>query len=125
MRDEKFKTLPFTGAKLVKLRFCGNGNDSEVTLEAAGGRRTVIPLNDARMDLSLTGPISIQTKGWGDTAVVWEIAPTQEQPVIIEQAAICFPGNEDEDWIESWRSYERTGTLDWAVALRLKLVGKA
>ena len=73
------------------------------------------------MDLSLSGPIAITTRGWGDTAIIWEIAPTPGQRVRIEEAAIAFPGSREE-WEEALRSYERTRTLNWAVALRLKLV---
>ncbi len=121
MRNEQFESLPFVGARLVRLRFCGNGKDSEVTLEAAGSRKAIIPLSDARVDLSLSGPISITTRGWGDTETVWEIVPTPEQFVRIEEAAIGFQGIENE-WAEALHSYKQTGTLNWAVTLRLKLV---
>ena len=116
-----YEPLPLVGAQLVKLRFCGNGKDSGVTIETSGNRTAVIHLSDARMDLSLAGPVSITTKGRGDTAIVLEIAPTREQCVRIEEAAIAFPGGED-DLREILQSYERTGTLGWAGALRLKLV---
>jgi hypothetical protein len=39
------KTLPFQGATLVKLSFCGNGKDSEATIEVEGLPKTVIPLS--------------------------------------------------------------------------------
>ena len=123
MLTEQFESLPLVGARLVKLRFCGNGKDSEVTLEAEGNRKTIIPLSGARVDLSLSGAITIATRAWGDTAIVWEIAPTPEQVVTIEEAAIGFSGRRDE-WEDSLRSYERTGTLNSAVALRLKLVAR-
>jgi hypothetical protein len=48
----------------------------------------VIPLNDARLDLTLSGPISIACEGWGDTAVVWQIAPTPDQSITLEDAAV-------------------------------------
>ena len=122
MAGKKLKSLPLAGAQLIKLRFCGNGKDSEVTIETAGNRTAVIPLDDARIDWTLSGPISIASEGWGDTAVVWEIAPTPDQPITIEDAAIDdFPGSSNE-WGEALRSYERTGTFSWAVALRLTLI---
>ena len=120
MCNEKYEPLPLVGAQLVKLRFCGNGKDSEVTIETAGNRTALIPLNDAKVDLSLSGLISITTEGWGDTAILWEIVPAKGQCISIVEAAIACPGCEDE-WQEILRSYERTGTLHWAVALRLKL----
>ena len=76
MAGMKLKSLPLAGAQLIKLRFCGNGKDSEVTIETAGNRTAVIPLSDARVELTLSGPIPISSEGWGDTAVVWEIATT-------------------------------------------------
>ena len=38
MAGKKLKSLPLAGAQLIKLRFCGNGKDSEVTIETAGNR---------------------------------------------------------------------------------------
>lgn len=122
MAGTKLKSLPLARARLIKLRFCGNGKDSEVTIETEGNRTAVIPLNDARLDLTLSGPISIASEGCGDTAVVWAIAPTPHQSITIEDAAVDdFPGSSNE-WEEALRSYERTGTFSWAVELRLKLV---
>lgn len=121
MTRMKYRSFPLAGAQLIKLRFCGNGKDSEVTIETAGNRTVVIPLTDARLDLTLLGPISITSKGWGDTAIVWEIAATPDQSITIEDAAVdAFPGAGDE-WEEALRSCERTGTFRWAVALRLTL----
>jgi hypothetical protein len=121
MAGKTFKSLPLAGAQLIKVRFCGNGKDSEVTIQTTGNRTAVIPLTDARIDLTLSGPISIASKGWGDTAVVWEIAPTPDQSITIQDAAVdAFPDSSDE-WEEALRCYEQTGTFDWAVALRLKL----
>jgi hypothetical protein len=120
MAIRQFDSLPIVGEQLVKLRFCGNGKDSEVTIETAGQRKSVIPLSDAEMDLRLSGRISIAAKGWGDTAITWEIAPRPEQCIRIEEAAVGFQGDRSE-WKEALRSYERTGTFHWAVALRLKL----
>ena len=122
MAQNKFKSLPLAGAQLIKLRFCGNGKDSEVTIETAGNRTAVIPLSDARIDLTLSGPISIASKGWGDTAVVWEIAPAPDQSITIKDAVINdFPDSSNE-WDEALRTYEQTGTFNWAVALRLTLI---
>jgi hypothetical protein len=122
MREKNLKSLPLAGAELIKLRFCGNGKDSEVTIETAGNRTAVIPLNDARIDLTLSGAISVALKGWGDTAVVWDIAPTPDQCITLEEAAVVdFPGS-NEEWNEVMLSCEHQGTLGWAVALRLKLI---
>jgi hypothetical protein len=121
MAGKKLKSLPLAGAQL-KLRFSANGKDSEVTIETAGNQTAVIPLSDARIDLTLSGPISISSEGWGDTPVVWEIAPTPDQSITIEAAAVDdFPGSST-DWKEALRYLERTGTFDWAVALRLELI---
>ncbi len=121
MAGKKLKSLPLAGAQLIKLRFYGNGKDSEVSIETAGKRTAVIPLSDARIDLTLLGPISIASEGWGDTGVAWMIAPTPGQLLRIEDATVDdFPGTSNE-WKEALRLFERTGTFKWAVALRLKL----
>ena len=122
MTRKNLKPLPLAGAQLIKLRFCGNGKDSEVTIETAGNRTAVIPLSDARIDMTLSGPISISCKGWGDTAVAWEIVSTRGQSITIKDAAIDgFPGSSTE-WKEALSYLEEAGTFDWAVALRLELV---
>jgi hypothetical protein len=122
MAGNKLTPLPLAGAQLIKLRFCGNGKDAEVTIETAGNRKAVIPLDYARLDLRLSGRISIACKGWGDTAVAWEVAPAPDQSITIVEAAVDdFPGTSNE-WEEALRSYECKGTFLWAVALRLNLI---
>lgn len=117
--EDAVKPLPCVGARLLKLRFCGSGKDSEVALEAEGHRKVVIPLDYAKMDLFLSGSMSISMKGWGDTAVILEIAPTAKQVVAIEEATISFPA----EWEEAFfRAYESGAALLCAVALRLRLV---
>src|SRR5690242_3680863 len=122
MAENRIESLPLAGAQLIKLRFYGNGKDSEATIETTARNRTaVIPLSDARIRLTLLGPISLTSEGWGDTGVAWVIAPTQDQSLTIEDAAVDdFPGSSDE-WKEALRLFERTGRFTWAVALRLKL----
>ena len=44
MSNEKFKPLPLAGTQLVKLRFCGNGKDSEVTIQTRTSARPSSPL---------------------------------------------------------------------------------
>ena len=48
MTEKKPKSLPLAGAQLIKLRFCGNGKDSEVTIETAGNRTAIISLSPSR-----------------------------------------------------------------------------
>jgi hypothetical protein len=121
MPGKNLKSLPLARTQLVKLRFCGNGKDSEVIIETAGNREATLPLDDARIDLTLSGPISVAIKGWGDTAVVWEIAPTPDQCITLEEANIVDFSGSSEEWEEALLSCEQTGTFSWGVALRLKL----
>ena len=121
MREEKITLLPLAGAQLTKLRFCGNGKDSEVTIETVGNRKAVIPLSFARLHLSLSGPISMACESLDDLDIAWKIAPTPDQFILIEDAAIVdFPGT-SVDLAEALQDYECMGTFSWAVKLRLKL----
>jgi hypothetical protein len=113
------KTLPIAGAQLLKLRFWGNGKDSEATIEVKGARASLIPLSGAPMDLTFAGPITISTSSHDDAEVVIEIAPTSECPMILDDIAIQFPGNDDE-WAECLRYYNEAGTLTECVN-RLRL----
>ena len=117
------RALPIVGERFVKLRFCGNGKDSEATIEIEGGRKIEVPLDDAAMDISFSDATMVRTRGWGDPEVVIEIVPVADQPVIIGEASIHFPGSEDE-WNECVRDYADTGRWDlsWCVSLRLRLV---
>jgi hypothetical protein len=117
------RALPIVGERLVKLRFCGNGKDSEATIEIEGGRKIEVPLDDAAMDISFSGATIVRTRGWGDTEVVIEIVPVADQPVTIEEASVHFPGSDDE-WNECIRDYADMGrwTLHWCVSLRLRLI---
>jgi hypothetical protein len=69
----EMKTLPLAGAELVRLCFWGNGKDSEARIEVRGAREAIIPLSGAVMDLTFAGPITMSTRGHGDTEVVIEI----------------------------------------------------
>jgi hypothetical protein len=115
----EMKTLPLAGAELVRICFWGNGKDSEARIEVKGAREATIPLSGAAMDLTFAGPITMSTRGHGDTEVVIEIAPTPEQPMMLDEIAVLFPGNDDE-WAECLRHYTEAGTPSWCVQ-RLRL----
>ena len=70
----EMKTLPLAGAELVRICFWGNGKDSEARVEVRGAREATIPLSDAAMELTFAGPITMSTRGHGDTEI--EAAPT-------------------------------------------------
>lgn len=120
---ENERSLPIVGERFVKLWFCGNGKDSEATIEIEGARKIVIPLSDAAMDISFSDATMVRTRGWGDTEVVIEIVPVTDQPVTIGEASVHFPGSDDE-WNECVRDYADTGrwTLSWCVSLRFRLI---
>ena len=116
--------LPIVGERFVKLHFCGNGKDSEATIEVEGQREIVIPLDDAAMDINSSSAVTIRTRGHGDPEVVIEIVPVAGQPVTIGEASVYFPGSEEE-----WNQYchedtDRGGSteLSCCVSLRLRLV---
>jgi hypothetical protein len=116
--------LPIAGERFVKLDFCGNGKDSEVTIEVEGQREIVIPLDDATMDINVSSAVTIRTRGHGDPEVVIEIVPAADQPVMVGEASVHFLGSEDE-----WNQYcqedtDRGGSteLSCCVSLRLRLV---
>ena len=115
----EMKTLPLAGAELVRLCFWGNGKDSEARIEVRGAREAIIPLSGAAMDLTFAGPITMSTRGHGDTEVVIEIAPTPEYPMMLDEIAVQFPGNDDE-WAECLSRYTEAGTPSWCVQ-RLRL----
>jgi hypothetical protein len=124
VEEDRFLTLPITGARLVRLRFCGNGKDSEVLIDAEGARKTEFPLCDARMDLSACAPLQITTRGWGDTSVALEIVPIPGMPVLVAEAAVGFDGD-DEYWDDFRRGYLEPGVTRWAVQLRLRLANES
>ena len=115
------RALPIVGANLVKLSFCGNGKDSQATIDAEGMRRLIIPLSDASMDICITTGATVRTRGRGDTEVVLEVVPTT--PLRIAEAVVLFPGGDDE-WDECLRELGGTGPCElfWCVELRLRLV---
>jgi hypothetical protein len=115
----EMKTLPLAGAELVRICFCGNGKDSEARIEVRGAREATISLSGAEMDLTFAGPITMSTRGHGDSEVVIEITPTLEHPMMLDEIAVWFPGNDDE-WAECLRHYAEVGELSWCVpGLRL------
>jgi hypothetical protein len=115
----EMQTLPLAGAELVRICFCGNGKDSEAIIEVRGAREATIPLSGAAMDLTFAGPIKMSTRSYGDSAVVIEIAPTPEQPMMLDEIAVLFFGSDDE-WAECLRHYTEAGNLFWCVE-RLQL----
>jgi hypothetical protein len=120
---EHVRALPFAGARLVRFSFCGNGKDSEVTIEAEGARKVVLPLSYAEMDIDTSGPMTIRTRGRGDTQVEIEIVPLPQQPVIVDEAIVVFTGDDDDcdAWDEAFRQLAHTGWPSWCVTLRLRL----
>ena len=116
--------LPIVGEKFVKLYFCGNGKDSEATIEIEGPREIVVPLDDAAMDISSSNAVMVRTRGYGDTEVEIEIVPVPDQSMTIGEASVCFLGSEEE-----WNQYCHEDTiregsieLSCCVSLRLRLV---
>lgn len=59
-------------------------------------REAIVPLSGAAMDLTFAGPITMSTRGYGDTEVVIEIVPTPEHPMMLDEIAVQFPGGDDE-----------------------------
>lgn len=118
----EMKTLPIVGAELVRICFWGNGKDSEARIEVKGAREVTIPLSGAAMELNFAGPITMSTRGHGDTEVVIEIVPTLEHPMILDELEVQFPGNDDE-WAEDLRHYTEAGTPSWCVE-RLRLTAR-
>lgn len=123
MHNRSMKPLPLAGARLTKLRFCGNGKDSEVMLEIEGGRKSTIPLLYGLMDLQLSGPVPITTKSLDDLDVAMDILARPGQPITITEALVepSCPGDE---WDDYFRAYEETGVMPCLVALRLALVAR-
>ena len=115
--------LPIVGARFVKLHFCGNGKDSEATIEVEGQREIVIPLDDAAMDINFTNAVTIRTRGHGDPEVVIEIVPAAGQPVMVGEASVYFLGSEEE-WNQYCHEDDRGDAteLSCCVSLRLRLV---
>jgi hypothetical protein len=115
--------LPIVGKRFIKLLFCGNGKDSEATIEAEGAQKFVIPLSDAEMDFSFSNAVLVRTRGHGDSEVVIEVVPVPDQPVTIGEASVSFLGTED-DWNKYCREYtdRRGSTFSCCVSLRLRLV---
>lgn len=117
----EMKTLPIAGAELVKICFCGNGKDSEASIEVKGARKSVVALSSAAMDLTFAGPITMRTYSHDDSAVVMEIAPTAEHPMVLDEVAVGFYGD-DETWAKILRYYTEVGSLEWCVQqLRLSV----
>jgi hypothetical protein len=124
--QDRKKTLPIQGARLVKLSFCGNGKDSKATIEVEGSPKIVIPLSNAAMDIDLSDAATVRTRGWDDSAVKLEILPLADKPLMLDEATVWFPGS-DEEWNEGLRRYAETGrwALSWCVTLRIRLVAAA
>jgi hypothetical protein len=66
------------------------------------------------MDLTFAGPTKMSTRSYGDSAVVIEIAPTPEHPMMLDEIAVLFFGSDDE-WAECLRHYTEAGNLFWCV----------
>lgn len=116
--------LPIIGERFVKLCFCGNGKDSEATIEVEGPREIVVPLDDAAMGISCSNAVMIRTRGHGDPEVVIEIVPVADQTVTIGEASVQFLGSEEEwnRYVHEDASREGSIELSCCVALRLRLV---
>ena len=71
------------------------------------------------MALTFAGPITVSTRGHGDSDVVIEIAPTPEHPMMLDEIVVQFSGTDDE-WAECPRYYTEADTLCWCVE-RLRL----
>lgn len=52
--------------------------DAELTLEAEGNRKTIVPVGDVHLNVS--GDIAITTRGWGDTAI--HLGDRSEAPAV-------------------------------------------
>lgn len=75
------------------------------------------------MDVDLSDAATVRTRGWDDSAVRLEILPVAGKPLRLDEAAVWFPGS-DEEWNEALRRYAETGRwkLSWCVTLRIRLV---
>jgi hypothetical protein len=121
--QQNIQALPIAGAHLVRFHFCGNGKDSEATIEVRGAPKIIVPLEFAQMDLSFSGPVTVRTRGHGDTETTIDVVSTPDHPVIVADAAILFPGDERE-WDEFRQRYAETGKISWCVTLRLRLAAE-
>jgi len=115
--------LPIVGKRFVKLCFCGNGKDSEATIEVEGWPEIVVPLSYAAMDISFSNAAMVRTREHGDTEVVIEIVPISDQPVTIGEASVHFLGSEEE-WNQYVHEDASRGSIELSccVSLRLRLV---
>jgi hypothetical protein len=121
LRRCEMKTLPLAGAELVRICFCGTGKDSEATIEVKGAPEATLPLSGASMDLAFAGPNTISTRAYDDAAVVFEVAPTPEHPMTLDELTVEFYGN-DEEWAECLRYLAEEGELSCCTEhLRLRV----
>jgi hypothetical protein len=115
--------LPVVGARLVRFYYLGYPKDSWAHIEAEGAPRFLLGLSGACIDLALSGPILVTTRGQDDLNLKIEVVPSAAQTIMIEDAAVLYLGG-DENWakdIVSWT--ERDEPLGWAVELlRLRFV---
>jgi len=66
------------------------------------------------MDLTFAGPVTMSTRSYDDTIVEIEIAPTPEHPMMLDEMAVQFYGNDDQ-WAECLHDFTEIGELSWCV----------
>lgn len=127
MEIETLRTLPFEGSRLRKLVFCGNGKDSDVSLDVDGFPPILIALSGARMDLTFATEILVETSACGDSAITICVSPPPDRAIILERAQLDFPGSED-DWRRELEQYRRGNGNEvggWAVSNLILTLNRA
>ena len=85
---DRWIPLPCEGGTLLGLQFVGNGKDAEVTIGTAEHPAVVVPLSDARWELSSMVPLATEMRGDGDTAVRLELRPAGGARATLAEARV-------------------------------------
>ena len=100
-----WRELPFQG-EVGELDVVGNGKDCVLQVRVPSGAAFAIPLSAARVSVTCSDGVVVDTRGMDDVSLVVRYRPAAGHRMRVAAARVNYPGSE-EDWAydcEIWRS---------------------
>lgn len=106
MPEKDSRTLPLAGARLIEFSYDGYPKHSIVVLDTEGRPKLHREAGYERIDLELSGPMRLTSRGYDDANIILKLAPSEEQTIVVEEAVTDRYEGSADDWrkeLECWR----------------------
>jgi hypothetical protein len=111
--------LPLAGGRLASIRYLGSGEEGELVLTFADGRRVMLPVSTSRVEAE--NGITVKVSPYDDVSLRIEYIGPE---LYLRSGRFAFPADDDADFLaaaQRWLAADCATDLGWVVNVEMCL----